>query len=292
MIDFLNSGSSIEIVPSGRLFLIFLLYSFAGWCCEVLYVGIFYEHKFINRGFLHGPVCPIYGCGGLIIMQLPPEVKSSWITLFVSTMVLCSAVEYFTSWEMERMFKMKWWDYSDHKFNIKGRICLLNSVLFGIMGIVAVHFVQPIVDHFVFVLSDTLTVYLSSGLAVVFIIDIIVTVHKLVDFSTAMAKLKEFGESLSERYSDESWFQGASMTEMFASIKERAAVEKGRFSKKILQKIDFFNEHHPGEERFLIRFPGLSSTSYRESLGLVKQHIMDEIADKKAALAMKKCKSE
>jgi uncharacterized membrane protein len=289
MFDFFsNAGPSVEIVPLSRMFLIFLLYSFIGWCCEVLYVGVFYEHKFVNRGFLHGPVCPIYGCGGLVIMLLPDEVKLSWGTLFVSAMVLCSAVEYFTSWEMEKMFGMKWWDYSDHRFNIKGRVCLLNSVLFGIMGIVVVHFIQPVVDHFVLKLNDTTTVYLAAGLAVIFVADNIVTVHKLVDFSTAMAKLKEFGESLSERYSDESWFRGASLSEMFASIKERAVVEKGKFSKVMLQKIDFFNAHNPTEERFVIRFPRLSSSSYRESLGLVKQHILDGIAERKAELTMKK----
>lgn len=293
MIDFFsNAGSSIEIVPLSRLFLIFLLYSFIGWCSEVLYVGIFYERKFVNRGFLHGPICPIYGYGGLIIMMLPNEVKSSWVTLFVSAMVLCSAVEYFASWEMEKIFRMKWWDYSDHKFNIKGRICLLNSVLFGVMGIVSVHFVQPVVDRFVLKLNDTLTVYLAAGFAVAFIIDNVATVHGLVDFSTTMAKLKEFGEALSELYSGESWFRGASMTEMFASVKERAAVEKEKFSKGLLQKIDFFNSRHPNEERFVIRFPRLTSISYRKSLGLVKQHIMDSIAERKADLAMKKRESK
>jgi uncharacterized membrane protein len=285
---FTNAGSSIELIPLSRLFLIFLLYSFIGWCCEVLYVGIFYEHKFVNRGFLHGPLCPIYGCGGLVVMLLPDEVKSSWATLFVSTMVLCSVVEYITSWELEKMFNMKWWDYSDHKFNIKGRVCLLNSVLFGIMGIVAVHFAQPVVDHFVFKLNDTVTVYLSTGLAVIFFIDIIITIHKLVDFSTTMAKLKEFSESLVERYSGESWFRCTSLAEMFASIKERASVEKDKFSMGMLQRIDLFNEHRPNEERFVLRFPRLSSSSYRESLGLVKQHIMDGIAERKAFLAMKR----
>jgi Predicted membrane protein len=225
-------------------------------------------------------------------MQLPDEVKSSWITLFLSTMVLCSVVEYLASWQMEKIFHMKWWDYSDHRFNLKGRICLLNSVLFGIMGIITVHFVQPVVDYFVFKLNETVTVYLAAVLGVVFVCDIIVTVNKLSDFNTTMAKLKEFGESLKERYSDESWFRSTSMMEMFSSIKERALIERDMFSKGLLQKIDFFSEHRPNEERFVIRFPRLSSASYKESLGLVKQHIMDGIAEKKAALRMKKHEGE
>jgi uncharacterized membrane protein len=285
---FSNAGSSIEIIPLSRLFLIFLLYSFIGWCCEVLYVGIFFEHKFVNRGFLHGPICPIYGCGGLVVMMLPQEVKSSWLTLFVSSMVLCSVVEYITSWQMERVFKMKWWDYSDKKFNIKGRVCLLNSTLFGVMGIVAVHFVQPVVNHFVFKLNDMVTQYLAGGLALIFIVDYIVTVHKLVDFSTTMAKLKEFGESLKEQYSGESWFRSSNLTEMFSSIKEYAAVEKDRFSKGLLGRIEAFSEHHPDEELFVIRFPRLSSSNYKESLALIKQRVTDSINEKKAALEQKR----
>src|SRR5574344_1872380 len=221
---FTNTVSSVEYLPLCRVFLIFLLYSFIGWCCEVMYVGIFYEHKFVNRGFLHGPICPIYGCGGLVVMTLPDEIKSSWVGLFFCAMILCSLVEYATSWYMEETFHMKWWDYSDHKFNIKGRVCLLNSTLFGIMGLVVVHFIQPTVDSLVNRLNDTVTVYLANGLAAVFIVDYIATVHRVVDFSTSMEKMKEFSESLRERYAGESWFRGTSITEMFASIKEHAQI--------------------------------------------------------------------
>ena len=280
---FTNTVSSVEYLPLCRVFLIFLLYSFIGWCCEVAYVGIFFEHKFVNRGFLHGPVCSIYGCGGLVVMMLPQEVKSSWVALFFCTMILCSAVEYFTSWEMERMFKMKWWDYSDHKFNIKGRVCLLNSTLFGIMGVVIVRFVQPCVDALVMKLNDTVTLWLASVLAAVYIIDNIATVHKLVDFSTTMAKMKEFGESLKERYGSETWFRGTSITEVFASVKEHAGIERSRFSTAVLQKIESFTSHQPNLEHFVVRFPRLSSTSYRESLSLIRQRISEGIGEKKAA---------
>jgi uncharacterized membrane protein len=278
---------SVQILLLSRLFLVFLLYSFAGWCCEVLYVGIFYEHKFVNRGFLHGPVCPIYGCGGLAVLLLPDTVKSSWIALFICTMVLCSVVEYLTSMYLEKTFKMKWWDYSDHKFNIKGRICLTNSILFGVMGIVVVRFIQPATDNLVFSLNDTATEYLAGGLAVIFVIDYITTVRRLVDFSTTMEKMKEFSESLRERYAGESWFHSASIIEMFTSIKEHAKIEKEKFSTVLLQKVESFNEHHNDMERFLIRFPAASSSNYRETLALIRQRIADSIAEKKAVSAEK-----
>ncbi|MBP3710205.1 MAG: putative ABC transporter permease [Treponema sp.] len=289
MKDFLlHTPSAIQVIPLARLFLIFLLYSFIGWCSEVLYVGIFYEHKFINRGFLHGPICPVYGFGGLVVMMLPEKVQASWITLFVTCMVLCSLVEYVTSWQMEKIFKMKWWDYSEHKFNIKGRVCLLNSTLFGVMGLVAVHFVQPFVNSMVYKIDDTVTVYLADGLALVFVVDALLTIHKLIDFSMTMAKLKEFGESLRERYAGEQWFISTSIADMFASIKKRAAVERNKFSDSLMQKIDSFNEHRFDFEKFIARFPRVSSTSYRESLALVKHRFAERVAERKAAFAKKR----
>ncbi|MBQ9495356.1 MAG: putative ABC transporter permease [Treponema sp.] len=291
--DFINKAenfapSAIQMLPLCHLFLIFLLYSFIGWCSEVLYVGVFYEHKFINRGFLHGPICPVYGFGGLVVMMLPEKVRASWITLFVTSMALCSFVEYVTSWQMEKIFKMKWWDYSERKFNINGRVCLLNSTLFGVLGLVVVRFVQPFVDRMVHKIDSTVTMYLADGLAFVFIVDVLLTIHKLIDFSTTMAKLKEFGESLRERYAGEQWFISTSIADMFASIKEHAAVERNKFSDSLMQKIDSFNEHHFDFEKFVARFPRISSLSYRESLALVKQRFEERVADRKAAFAKRR----
>ena len=108
-------------LPYKAAFLIFIMFSMVGWISEVLYVGIFHEHKFVNRGFLYGPLCPVYGFGGVVILLLPPVLYETWIPLFLASMVLCTIVEYFVSWFMEKMFHARWWDYSHYKFNIKGR---------------------------------------------------------------------------------------------------------------------------------------------------------------------------
>ena len=105
-------------------FLLFLIYAVLGWCCEV--VVAFYNHKkFINRGFLIGPYCPIYGIGVLLIISLLEDFTDSWLALFVLAMVLCMVLEYITSYLMEKIFNARWWDYSSKKFNINGTSLLI-----------------------------------------------------------------------------------------------------------------------------------------------------------------------
>ena len=111
----------------------FFIYSILGYISEVIYCSI-PQHRFVNRGFLYGPYLPIYGFGGLIVYVLPAPIKGNIFLLFASAFVLTSCLEYFTSWLLEKCFSVKLWDYSKHFGNINGRVCLLNSTLFGIMG--------------------------------------------------------------------------------------------------------------------------------------------------------------
>jgi hypothetical protein len=118
----------VYALPFHIVFLIFIIFSVVGWISEVLYVGIFFEHKFVNRGFLHGPLCPIYGFGGLSILLLPQSLYSTWVMLFFAGMLFGTIVEYISSWILEKLFHTRWWDYSHYKFNIRGRVCLLITV--------------------------------------------------------------------------------------------------------------------------------------------------------------------
>lgn len=102
--------------------------------------------KFVNRGFLYGPYCPIYGFGALIVLYPLLALGNHPILVFLGGMILTSALEYFTSWLMETLFHEKWWDYSHYKYNLNGRICLLNSTLFGLMALVVVFIIQPYVE--------------------------------------------------------------------------------------------------------------------------------------------------
>ena len=104
-------------------FLFFIIYSFLGWIIEVILCSII-EKKIVDRGFLIGPICPIYGCGAVIITLALSSYKDDWIVVFCMAVILAGALEYFTSYAMEKIFHARWWDYSNNKFNINGRICL------------------------------------------------------------------------------------------------------------------------------------------------------------------------
>ena len=114
--------------------LFFFVFSFIGWIWEVCLVLV-QTGKLVNRGVLFGPWLPIYGSGGVLILLLLRKVFKKPVITFFSMTVLCTSIEYFTSWYLEVTRGVRWWDYSKKKFNINGRICLENLCLFGIASI-------------------------------------------------------------------------------------------------------------------------------------------------------------
>ena len=125
-------------------FLLFMIYSIAGWLLEVTCKLIEYK-RFINRGFLIGPYCPIYGWGAVAITFLLYRYSYDPLILFMMTLLTCSVLEYATSWVMEKVFKARWWDYSKRKFNIDGRVCLGTMIPFGIFGMILTYVTNPLI---------------------------------------------------------------------------------------------------------------------------------------------------
>ena len=267
----------VYMMPFRMVFLIFIIFSFVGWVSEVLYVGIFFEHKFVNRGFLHGPLCPIYGFGGLSILLLPSFLYTTWIPLFFASMLFGTIVEYVSSWILEKLFHTRWWDYSHYKLNIRGRVCLLNSLLFGALGVVIIHFIQPYVMKFLSFFSDFVLTVSADVIAVAFTIDLLITVRRLVDFSVSMARIKAFGESLRERYGMEHWFHGESLSQVFVSVKTNIAEKKDEISANVLKKIEAFQPRLKNVESFIHRFPTLKSINYHEELLMLKERFQKKI---------------
>lgn len=139
-----------------KLILLLFFYSCAGWLMEVTLKYIQF-HRFINRGYLIGPYCPIYGCGVVAMTVLVEEVlrgRGSFGDVFLAGMVVCGALEYFVSWSMEKLFHARWWDYSKKPMNLHGRIWIGNMILFGIGSVVVIKFVNPILLLVLDVWSD------------------------------------------------------------------------------------------------------------------------------------------
>lgn len=269
---------AIYELPFWSAFLIFILFSFIGWISEVIYVGVTSAHKFVNRGFLHGPLCPVYGFGGVVILMLPPSLYATWIPLFFASMILCTIVEYFVSWLMEKLFHTRWWDYSHYKIQLNGRICLLNSILFGFLGVVVIHFVYPLMIDLLNSLGQKVINVSGVIILAVLSVDIFFTVRKLVDFANVMKKLKELGETLNSHYGQEEWFKKGSFIDMINSVIERADNRKEEFNQKILEKIDKVqNLRLPSVELFIKKFPSIKSTKYKDELNMIKEKIHQKI---------------
>ena len=151
-------------------FLLFLIYSFIGWSIEVIRTLII-EKKFINRGFLIGPICPIYGYASIIMIICLQKYSKDIIALFMMAILVCSILEYFTSLIMEKIFKARWWDYSNRKFNINGRICLETMVPFGILGVFLIKFLNPFIMNIINFLDIKILSIITLCLFIIYIID-------------------------------------------------------------------------------------------------------------------------
>lgn len=166
-------------------FLIFIIYSFIGWAMEVV-LTIIQTGKFVNRGFLIGPYCPIYGFGSLLITGLLKEYFDNFIVLFILAMVICMVLEYITSYLMEKLFKARWWDYSDLKFNINGRICLETAVPFGIGALLITYVIHPLVLELIGFMGNTTSLIVSICIFILFLTDNIISFN-------IISKLKDTG---------------------------------------------------------------------------------------------------
>ena len=168
-------------------FLYLMIYSIAGWCYETTLCSVA-QKRFINRGFLNGPYCPIYGFGAVLDLLLLGTIENPILLFFTGALVDC-ALEYFTSWAMEKLFHARWWDYSRRKFNIKGRVCLIGAVVFGAFSVVIVLVVHPLVASFVDSIPLAARHIAAAILFVGFCFDGVYTVTHVAGFHQKFEKL-------------------------------------------------------------------------------------------------------
>lgn len=173
-------------------FMLFIIYSFIGWSIEV--VGKLIEkHKFINRGFLVGPICPIYGWGCIAIILLLSKYKSSPIVLFLMAIIICSILEYFTSYFMEKLFHVRWWDYTRRKYNINGRICAETMIPFGLLGCLVVYIVNPIFTGLLNKIPVNTLNILAIIIFTLYIIDNVVSLSVMFGFKGTLKTVEKDG---------------------------------------------------------------------------------------------------
>ncbi len=243
-----------------ELFAFFFVYSFLGWIVEVAYHAVT-TGKFVNRGFLNGPICPIYGAGvTAIVLMLCDVLNKTWAVALVG-LAFPTAIELLTGWALEKFFHNKWWDYSDRKFNFKGYVCLEFSLLWAIAVIFVIEIVHPLTVKFVSLADNVTGTALVSVCIGLLVIDIIVTVLQALELNKQLKEIDGVAKVLG--IGGEIIGKGVTAATL--------AVENGidRVKQKRDDAVDAIVKKMP--KRFLKAFPRLASKTSPNSVELAKE---------------------
>lgn len=205
-------------------FLVFMIYSFLGWIVEII-DSLIGEKKLVNRGFLIGPYCPIYGFGTVAILTLLKDYDNHPVALFINAIVICSILEYFTSYIMEKVFKARWWDYSNRRFNINGRICLETMIPFGLAVIIVWYLINPLILKMINLIPNNISSIIAIILAIVLIIDVLVSLNAIYGYKTTIKKISD-----------------SDITEDFNKYVKKALLERHYLTRRLIKafpKINF-----------------------------------------------------
>lgn len=175
--------------------LLFFTYCFLGWCWESGYVSV-KQREWVNRGFLYGPWLPIYGSGAIIVLFLTLPVRNQLPLVYLIGMVGASLLEYFTGAVMEKLFHMRYWDYSDQPLNINGHICLFVSLVWGVFSVALIEFLHPPIERLVLAVPVQLGELLAVCLAVLFTVDVVKSVQAALNLKELMHQLAENNQTM------------------------------------------------------------------------------------------------
>lgn len=203
----------------------FILYSFAGWVLESTAKTID-QRKFVNSGFLKGPFCPIYGFGTLIMLLCLGFLKQNVILLFISSFFILSIWEYIVGFLLEKIFKTKYWDYSHLKFNIHGRVCLKNSLIWGILAVLFIYFLHPFIESYIVLVPTNILLYINIIILIAITVDLIVSIIEVFNFESAIKRINELGDSIKEK------------TEELKELNTKLKLKTEEFEKNSTQNIE------------------------------------------------------
>ncbi len=222
----------------------FFFYSVIGWIYESILCSVS-EKRWVNRGFLNGPYCPIYGFGAILNILILDETRNIAILFYLGMVTACT-LEYFTSWLLEKLFQARWWDYSGRRYNLNGRISLAGGIVFGTFSVLLVRLIHPEVLHLTKTLPNTGILAITSVILLIFILDCSITVINVLGFNKKL-RLAEIKLQITD-------------------IRLQLAEIKSMILTLNLQEI-----------RLLRAFPKLKSILYDDALQLIKEAFKNTI---------------
>ena len=266
-----------------ELLWIFFLYAFLGWCTEVIFAAV-KTGEFVNRGFLLGPVCPIYGLGVAFVLLLLMPLQENLLILYAGSVVITSALEYLVGWLAEKLLHQRLWDYSDMPFNLKGYICLAFSLVWGVACVLVVRVIQPLIMGLIHWLPHTLGLVLLALFSATFLTDLILTcaaAAKLPRQIRAAEELERLIRSVSDNIG-ESLYNGVvrldldEKKEAFAAKRETMDAKNEAMRQELEEKLAAYRAM-VGKNRTYRRlskaFPHLKRQWYHHGLETIRAYI-------------------
>lgn len=285
------------------LYAYFVIYSFLGWCMESAYVSITTK-KWVNRGFINGPLCPIYGTGALLITLVLRPVADRFLLLFLGGFLIATVVEYLIGSAMEKLFHATWWDYSEKPFNVKGRVCLERSLEWGAIATFVVRVIQPAVADVVAAIPKAWGELVGTLILAYLAVDTTITVLHILRFNEKLEALSEAHTHLREKLEGTklygtrqeiiAHFENMPAAEILRELKERIAEENEQIEllreeerlrlefvmyevrEKMENRVHALNRSNLIERRLMQAFPGLRSKRFDEELKALKRELEEK----------------
>ena len=229
--------------------LIFYIYCFFGWIFESAYVSL-KERHFVNRGFLRLPMLPLYGTGAVMMLWVSLPLRHNLVLVYLSGLVAATILEYVTGWAMERLFRIRYWDYTPKPFNVNGYICLSSSLAWGVLTVLLTEVLQPAIDRLVLAFSPVVSLTLLSVVSVLFVADTIGSVKAALDLAKVLDAMTRMRAELDDIQVQMSLLKSETsqkLSEMKGEtaqrldrIKEQAAA---RATERVTELVDNTSEH-------------------------------------------------
>lgn len=277
-----------------EILLCFFIYGFLGWCTEVAFAAA-KEKRFVNRGFLNGPICPIYGIGVVAVVLLLMPYKNQLFILYVVSIIVVTALEWVTGFILEKLFHSKWWDYSNMPLNLNGYVCLLFSLIWGVACVVIVKWIHPLIYKGVKILPDWLGTVLLVVLGIGILADLYVTVTNILKMNRHLAKMEEIaaelrrisdelGENISENVLEAMEKRediAEDMQEYTDEWKDRIEELKARADELREKYRDIKFKNARSVRRILRAFPRMKSRHHSEAMDDLREYLRKEYLKKK-----------
>ena len=249
----------------------FFIYCFIGWCIESTIVSI-ERKKIVNRGFLKLPLLPIYGSGAIIILIVCLPVRESIFKVYFVGMICATILEYIVGYFMEVIFKMKYWDYSNDKFNYKGRICLVSSLFWGVLSVLLVEFIHTYIEGIVLLIHENNLEILVSCIFAMTCIDTFISAKESIDLNKVLKKISSLKNEIENTTSEiEEVLKGGYKDISYMTAKELIGSTKEEITKLSLVKT-----------RLIKNNPTVYSIQFNDALKEIKDRLLNKYGEKKS----------